>query len=185
MSLEVVPQNANKLKRYRDSIGLDIFAELFNDVSLRPQVIDGHIYLSMVSLMELLGNSKKGMAPKRIWDNLKRSLKKSDPQLTLNLRQLKMISSDGKRYLTDAAELKIALKIIHRMRTPNARAFSDLIDDRIAGIVEAALNYRLFNIAHGYEWAADTIQVETQDLEIPSQSSAWEEMGYNGENRDG
>lgn len=180
-SITIQSANRDKLKRYRESVGLDIFGELFNDVSLRPQTIDGHIYLSMVSLMELMKDQDSRTSSNQAWKNLKRSLKKSDPQLVSNLTQLKMRASDGKAYLTDAAELKVALKIIHRMRTPHAREFSDLVDDRIAGIVESALNYRLCNIGRGYEWAADSISAETNDLELPDSDSAWEEIGYNGD----
>lgn len=175
---DLTPIQSQKLTRYRDSVGLDIFAVMIRDASLRPQIIDNHIYFSMVSLMELLGDSKRGIAPSAIWKNLKRSLKKYDSQLVSNLHLLPMRASDGKMYLSDAADLATVLKIMHRMRTQNARELSDLIDDRVAGLVEAVINYRVMNIMHGMEWAADATHEAMKGLEPTPPDDAWRDLGY-------
>lgn len=177
-SNSLVPKTQDKLILYRQSVGLDIFGVLFNDASLRPQIINGHIYLSLVSLMELLERDGAKRTPRLMWSDLKRSLKRDDPKLYEKIIQLKMASPDGKDYLTDAAELQIVLKIIHRMRTPNARELSDLIDERVAGLVESVVNYRLSNIMRGMEWAADSIHEAMIGLEPPERESAWEDLGY-------
>lgn len=146
----------DKLTVYRKTVGLDIFAAIFYDSTLRPQIIDSHVYMSMVSLVELVGDSKKKTDPRFTWANLKRRIQKAEPELLLNLQQLKMVAADGKERETDAAELQTFLKVLHRMKTKTALALSDLIDERVAGLVESAVNYRLMNIARGMEWAADT-----------------------------
>lgn len=175
---KIVPFQSPKLQKYRDSVGLDIFGILFNDASLRPQIIDGHVYLSLVSLLELLGESKTNRPPRLMWGDLKSRIKRKSPELYAEIVQLKMRAKDNKHYLSDAAELQIVLKIIRRLNTPASLEFSDLMSERVAGIVEAMLNYRLLNIMQGMEWAADSTHEDLKGLEPPDDLTAWEDIGY-------
>ena len=61
-------------------------------------------YFAIIDVVEILTESNN---PRRYWSDLKRKLDKEGySQLYENIVQLKMISSDGKRYVTDCANAK-------------------------------------------------------------------------------
>jgi hypothetical protein len=61
-------------------------------------------YFAIIDVIEILTESKN---PRRYWSDLKRKLNTEGfSQLYEIIVQLKMISSDGKRYVTDCADAK-------------------------------------------------------------------------------
>lgn len=67
-------------------------------------------YFSIVDVVGVLTDSEN---PRRYWSDLKRKLKaEGAEQLYENIVQLKMLSSDGKRYGTDVADTQQLLRII-------------------------------------------------------------------------
>jgi len=72
-------------------------------------------YFAIIDVVEILTESNN---PRRYWSDLKRKLDKEGySQLYENIVQLKMISSDGKRYVTDCANAKgfIENKVVARI----------------------------------------------------------------------
>jgi len=61
--------------------------------------------------------------PRRYWSDLKRKLKAEGSQLYENIVQLKMLSSDGKRYKTDVANTEQLLRLIQSIPSPKAEPF--------------------------------------------------------------
>ena len=62
--------------------------------------------------------------PRRYWSDLKRKLKKEGAvELYEKIVQLKMLSSDGKRYKTDVANTEQLLRIIQSVPSPKAEPF--------------------------------------------------------------
>ena len=55
-------------------------------------------YFSVIDVVEILSGSDR---PRKYWADLKSKLKKEGSQLSEKIGQLKMLSSDGKRYSTD------------------------------------------------------------------------------------
>jgi hypothetical protein len=78
-------------------------------------------YFAIIDVAEILTESNN---PRRYWSDLKRKLNKEGfSQLYEIIVQLKMISSDGKKYITDCAEAKGLLRIIQSIPSPKAEPF--------------------------------------------------------------
>lgn len=78
-------------------------------------------YFAIIDVVETLTESNN---PRRYWSDLKRKLNSDGfSQLYEIIVQLKMISSDGKKYLTDCADAKGLLRIIQSIPSPKAEPF--------------------------------------------------------------
>jgi len=78
-------------------------------------------YFAIIDVIEILTESNN---PRRYWSDLKRKLNAEGfSQLYEIIVQLKMISSDGKRYITDCANAKGLLRIIQSIPSPKAEPF--------------------------------------------------------------
>ena len=77
-------------------------------------------YFSVVDVVATLSDSPR---PRKYWDDLKRKLKLEGRQLSEKIGQLKMSATDGKKYLTDAADTEVMLRIIQSIPSPNAEPF--------------------------------------------------------------
>ncbi len=78
-------------------------------------------YFSVVDVVAVLTDSEN---PRRYWSDLKRKLKaEGAEQLYEKIVQLKMLSSDGKRYNTDVADTQQLLRIIQSIPSPKAEPF--------------------------------------------------------------
>ena len=80
----------------------------------------GKRYFSVVDIVWVLSESKD---PRKYWNKLKQRLKDEGNQSVTNCHQLKMLASDGKRYLTDAADVETILRLIQSIPSPNAEPF--------------------------------------------------------------
>ncbi|GHT63852.1 hypothetical protein AGMMS50239_20520 [Bacteroidia bacterium] len=99
-------------------------------------------YISIVDVIEVLTDSAN---PHRYWSDLKIKLEKEGSQLYDCIVQLKMQSSDGKFYKTDAADTEQLFRLIQSIPSPKAEPFkqwlaqiarerSEEIDDPEQGI---------------------------------------------------
>ncbi len=78
-------------------------------------------YFAVIDVIEILTESNN---PRRYWSDLKRKLNSEGfSQLYEIIVQLKMISSDGKKYLTDCSDAKSLLRIIQSIPSPKAEPF--------------------------------------------------------------
>ena len=78
-------------------------------------------YFSIVDVISVLTGTEN---PRRYWSDLKRKLKKEGAvELYEKIVQLKMLSSDGKRYKTDVADTEQLLRIIQSIPSPKAEPF--------------------------------------------------------------
>lgn len=78
-------------------------------------------FFSVVDVVAVLTDSEN---PRRYWSDLKRKLKaEGSYQLYEKIVQLKMLSSDGKRYNTDVADTEQLLRIIQSIPSPKAEPF--------------------------------------------------------------
>jgi len=78
-------------------------------------------YFSIVDVISVLTGTDN---PRRYWSDLKRKLKKEGAtELYEKIVQLKMLSSDGKRYKTDVADTEQLLRIIQSVPSPKAEPF--------------------------------------------------------------
>jgi len=77
-------------------------------------------YFSVVDVVRVLAQNER---PRKYWDDLKRKLKQEGSELSDKIGQLKMLSSDGKKYLTDVADAEGVLRIIQSIPSPKAEPF--------------------------------------------------------------
>lgn len=116
-------------------------------------------YFAIIDVIEILTESSNS---RRYWSDLKRKLNNEGfTQLYEVIVQLKMLSSDGKKYLTDCTDGKGLLRIIQSIPSPKAEPFklwlaqvgSDRLDE-IENPELAAQRTRELYKAKGYsdEW---------------------------------
>jgi len=107
-------------------------------------------YISIIDVIEILTESDR---PRKYWDDLKRKLKAEGSQLSENIGQLKMQSSDGKFYKTDVADTEQLLRLIQSVPSPKAEPFKqwlaqigkerlDQLQDPELSIDQAMLDYK-------------------------------------------
>lgn len=76
--------------------------------------------ISIIDVIEALTNSER---PRKYWSDLKKKLEKEGSQLSENIGQLKMQSSDGKFYKTDVADTEQLFRLIQSIPSPKAEPF--------------------------------------------------------------
>ena len=77
-------------------------------------------YFSIVDVVGVLTDSPN---PRKYWSVLKTRLKKEGSELATNCSQLKMLSSDGKHYKTDVADVEQLFRLIQSIPSPKAEPF--------------------------------------------------------------
>lgn len=77
-------------------------------------------YFSIIDVIEVLTESPR---PRKYWNALKTRLKAEGSELSHNLGQLKMQSTDGKYYLTDVADTEQLFRLIQSIPSPKAEPF--------------------------------------------------------------
>ncbi len=75
------------------------------------------------SVIDVVGVLSGSVNPRKYWSVLKTRLKKEGSQLATNCSQLKMLSADGKSYLTDVADTETLLRLIQSIPSPRAEPF--------------------------------------------------------------
>jgi hypothetical protein len=140
---------------------------------------------SVVDVVEVLAGTDN---PRRYWSDLKRKMRAEGSQLYANLVQLKMMSTDGKRYLTDTANAEQLLRIIQSIPSPKAEPFKlwlasvgkDRIDETIDPelTIERALETYLKK-GYSREWINQRLQAIQVRKELTDE---WENRGVKRKN---
>ena len=73
---------------------------VFQGKKIRRTWHNGEWYFSVVDVLEVLTNSSR---PRKYWSDLKVKLQDEGFELSDKIGQLKLLSSDGKKYKTDCA----------------------------------------------------------------------------------
>lgn len=77
-------------------------------------------YFSIVDIIAILTASKN---PNNYWKVLKHRLKKEGNESVTNCNQLKLLASDGKKYMTDVADTETLFRLIQSIPSPKAEPF--------------------------------------------------------------
>lgn len=78
---------------------------------------EGRWFFSVIDVISLLTGSPR---PRKYWSDLKAQLAAEGAELSAEIGQLKMLASDGKQRLTDAADAETMLRIIQSIPSPKA-----------------------------------------------------------------
>lgn len=114
---------------------------LFENSKIRRQMYNGEWNYSIVDVVAILTESKD---PKDYWYRLKKRLDREEmSELSTNCRQLKLESSDGKKYSTDCANRETIFRLIQSIPSPNAEPFklwfARLAEERIEEVIDPSL----------------------------------------------
>jgi len=134
--------------------------QLFEDQKIRTawDAEKEEWYFSIIDVISVLTGTAN---PRRYWSDLKRKLKAEGAnELYEKIVQLKMLSSDGKRYKTDVANTEQLLRIIQSIPSPKAEPFKAWLamvgKERIEETIdpEQAIDRALDTYLKGYseEW---------------------------------
>jgi len=93
---------------------------VFQDKKIRRIQQNGEWFFSVVDVIEVLTDSSN---PRRYWSDLKIKIKEEGFELYEKIVQLKLVSSDGKRYETDCANTATLLRLIQSIPSPKAEPF--------------------------------------------------------------
>jgi len=74
-------------------------------------------YFSVIDVTEVLTGTDR---PRKYWSDLKSKLNKEGSELSENIGQLKIQSSDGKFYKTDVADTEQLFRLIQSIPSPKA-----------------------------------------------------------------
>jgi hypothetical protein len=74
-------------------------------------------YFSIIDVIEVLTGSER---PRKYWNDLKGKLRNEGSELSEKIGQLKMLSTDGKLYLTDVADTETLFRLIQSIPSPKA-----------------------------------------------------------------
>jgi len=159
------------------------YIKLFKNKQVRSQwnEKEKQWYFAIIDIIEILTESKN---PRRYWSDIKRKLNSEGViQLYEIIVQLKVISSDGKKYTTDCADVKGLLRIIQSIPSLKAEPFKqwlakvgreriDEIEDPEIGIDRLMETY----LKKGYskEW----INQRLKSIEVRNElTDEWETRG--------
>lgn len=141
-------------------------------------------YFSVVDVIEVLTETDR---PRKYWNDLKKKLNDEGSQLSDFIGQLKLPSSDGKKYLTDVLSTKNILRLIQSIPSPKAEPFkvwlaqvgSERLDE-IADPEKAILRGAEFYRAKGYteKWINQRLQTIEMRKELTDE---WKARGIEQE----
>ncbi len=80
----------------------------------------GRWWFSVVDVIQVLTQTDR---PRKYWSDLKGKLKAEGSELSEKIGQLKMLSTDGKYYETDSADVETILRLIQSVPSPKAEPF--------------------------------------------------------------
>lgn len=92
---------------------------LFHDKKIRRHW-DGEQELWFFSIVDVVAVLTESSNAHNYWKVLKHRLKKEGSESVTNCNQLKLESSDGKKYLTDVADTETLLRLIQSIPSPKA-----------------------------------------------------------------
>jgi hypothetical protein len=109
--------------------------------TIRRECVDGKWYFSVIDMIGFLTDSAN---PRLYWSNMKRRIQDEGfTELYSFCIQLKMLSADGKRYKTDAADTETLLRIIQSVPSPKAepvkRWLAKIGAEQIQGVARPAV----------------------------------------------
>ena len=121
-------------------------------------------FFSVVDVIKILTDSEN---PRRYWSDLKRKLEAEGSELYAKIVQLKLPSSDGKKYLTDVADTEQVFRLIQSVPSKKAEPFKlwlaavgrqriDQLQDPEQSIEQAIKDYR--RLGYSEEWINQRIK---------------------------
>ena len=94
---------------------------IFKGKQVRRVIFNNEWWFSVIDVVEALTETDR---PRKYWNDLKtKGIKEGFSELSAKIGQLKLESSDGKKYLTDCANTETIFRIIQTIPSPKAEPF--------------------------------------------------------------
>jgi hypothetical protein len=77
-------------------------------------------YFSVIDIVAALTDQSDYQTARKYWNQLKVRLKREGSQSVTNCHQLKMLSADGKKYVTDVADVETILRLVQSVPSKKA-----------------------------------------------------------------
>lgn len=77
-------------------------------------------FFSVVDIVQVLIQQSNFQAARKYWNKLKERLRKEGSQSVTNCHRLKLEAADGKKYLTDVADVETLLRLVQSVPSPKA-----------------------------------------------------------------
>ena len=140
-------------------------------------------YFSVVDVVAILTSQINYKKAQSYWTTLKSRLKKEGSEVVTNCDKLKLVASDGKKYLTDVADTEVMLRLIQSIPSRNAEPFKLWLArvgyERIEEThdPELAIN-RALNTYRKKGYSSNWINQRLKSIEIrKSLTDEWEKRG--------
>lgn len=155
--------------------------EVFRGKNIRKIFTDSEWYFSVVDIIEILTDSQR---PRDYWYRMKKREKDSSGvELSTLCRQLKLESSDGKKYKTEVVNTENAFRIIQSIPSPKAEPFKKWLArvgyERVLEIEDPELatkRTRAIYKAKGY--SGDWIEKRVRGIAIREElTDEWKDRG--------
>jgi DNA-damage-inducible protein D len=149
---------------------------VFEGKDVRRVWHEGELHFSVVDIIEVLTDSAN---PRKYWN----TLKTRDPQLSSVCGQLKMVATDGKERLTDAANTEGVFRIMMSVPSPKAEPFklwlAQVGKEHIEEIGDPELGFdRLKGIYEAKGYPKEWIERRMQTIEVRKQlTDEWKNRG--------
>ncbi len=153
---------------------------VFQGKKIRRNWFNDEWWFSVVDIIEALTESKRA---RKYWSDLKKRLTEEGFQLSAKIGQLKLMSPDGKSYLTDCVNTKNAFRIIQSIPSKKAEPFKQWLAqvgyDRIKEIENPELaQKRMKEIYKQKGYSEDWIEKRVRGIAIRDElTDEWEKRG--------
>ena len=150
--------------------------DLFKGVKIRREWHNGELHFSVIDVIEFLSDS---ITPRKYWN----TLKTREPQLSSICGQLKMMATDGKNRVTDAANTAGIIRIMMSVPSPKAEPFklwlAQVGKEHIEEIENPELGFdRLKSLYEAKGYPKEWIERRMQTIEVRKQlTDEWKNRG--------
>jgi BRO family, N-terminal domain len=80
-------------------------------------------YFSVIDIVAVLTTQTEYKKAQSYWTTLKGRLKKEESEVVTKCDKLKLLASDGKKYLTDVADIETVFRLVQSIPSPKAEPF--------------------------------------------------------------
>ena len=137
-------------------------------------------YISIVDVVQVLTESVDG---RKYWNKLKQRLREEGNESVTNCHQLKLPAADGKKYLTDVADVEQLFRLIQSIPSPKAEPFkqwlAQLGRERLEEIDDPEIGIeRLIEYYHRKGYSESWINQRLKSIEVRKElTDEWERRG--------
>jgi len=103
-------------------VGMETSLAIFEHNQIRRvwDEVKGEWLFSVIDIVRVLIEQPDYQAARKYWNKLKERLSHEGSQSVTNCHRLKLLASDGKKYLTDVANLETLFRLIQSVPSPKA-----------------------------------------------------------------